>query len=1383
MPKLEIHLLGSPKFYMDGELLDGFVTRKAQALLIYLASVKRTVSRDVLATMFWPEGSQQSARNNLRRILPNLRKLAGSHLIITRQELAFDLESDHWLDVDFFAQTVQAFIEGAKGVADDDELLEAALDLYTDEFLAGFHISGVPAFEEWVLVQREYLRGLAIRGLDALADLRLQQGDIQAGLRATQRLLALEPWYESAHRQQMALLARSGERAAALEQYERCRAMLEEEFGLSPSAETTALYQRIRKGEYGRPAVPPPARDAVSAPSFPHIDDLSNIPRQSFFIGREEELSELRQWHQVDRAAVIAILGVGGAGKTTLTAHYVRSLFEEAPAQGPDAAPVERVLWQSLVNAPPFSATMRLWLQALSGGQAIPLPETVDEQISLLFEHLRRQRCLLVLDNMESILEPGEGAGRFRKGHQEYGLLIQRMGELTHDSCLLLTSREAPLVVSRLARTHASVRLLSLPGLDADAGMALLERSGMPHAPDALTRLVSWYSGNPLALTLVADTVLDLFGGNVEQFLSSGAPVFDDIRAVLDQQFARLSPLETEVLVWLAIEREAVSLDQLIQNWSQPPARPQLVEALRSLQRRSLVEQSSELLAPGRGMAERFRLQNVVMEYVTARLVQAVEEELARCESPATGQTEAPAVVESWFNRFTLVKANVREYVRLAQEELILEPLAQRFADRCGAGRVGPALEGLLQQLRAAGPRTPGYAAANLLHLARALEIDVTGWDFSGLVVRQADLRWMSLVDVDFSDADLGGSRFAGAFTAVLDVAFSPEGTYLAAATTNGEVVLWRADTLQPHLVCRASHTWLWSVAFSKDGELLAAGGADHNVYLLDTRTGLLLETYRGHTGEIRAVLFDDGREQVISGGVDRQLAFWDIHTGEQRAAQTADDLIMAMAADGDELLATGEGDGSVQVRSLAHGAPLYALSGHELTVTALAFAGQGRLLASGAADQTVRLWDVAGRRLLKTFQPRPALIRSLAFHPWRPLLAVGYEDGVIYLWNSVEDRIEQTIFAHTAVVWSLAFSPDGSILVSGSNDYSLRLWDVKTGRAIHALHGYNSQLWMIVPLEGGRIIASASGDGQIRLHNREMGTAFLLPDVHTGAVRALAASPDGRALASGGVDQVICLWDVRSHQLRRTLRGHEGTVFGLAFSPDGRLLASAGADHTVRLWRPRTGQQHRVLTDPQGRVSSVAFSADGALLAAGGYDHSLYLWDVTRPDAISLVRTLRVEAGFITYLTFSPVDSTLAVVGTTSRDIALWDAVSGELVATLTGGHTGAPDAVAFTPSGRLLASGGVDQGIVIWNVAERRLLRRLEGHQGAVRSLFWLDEETLCSSAADATVRIWHAPNGELLRTLAARGPYAGLKIKGATGLSMAQRDALIALGAKDK
>ncbi len=1383
MSKLEIHLLGMPQFYLDGAPLDGFVTRKAQALLIYLIGAKRPVSRDALAAMAWPEGSDRSARNNLRRVLPNLRKLLGDHLIIDRQTVAFDRESDYWLDVDFFTDTLQALPdEGEAGFVDDD-LLEAALSLYTDEFLAGFHVSGVPAFEEWVLFEREHLRGLAIRGLDVLADRCLQRGDVQAGLRATRRLLELEPWYESAYRQQMALLACSGERAAALEQYERCRAMLAKEFGLPPSEETIALHRRIRAGEVGRPLAALPVAVPELDSALPLAGDLDNIPRQSLFIGRGEELTQLRRWHQMDRASVIAILGVGGAGKTTLTAHYVRSLFEQTPGPGPAIAPVERVLWQSLVNAPPFSATMRLWLHVLSGGGPVHLPETVDEQLALLFDHLRKERCLLALDNMESILEAGEGAGRFRESHQEYGLLIQRMGELTHESCLMLTSREAPLTVSRLARTHSSVRLLPLSGLDASAGMALLERSGIPCVPDALARLVAWYSGNPLALTLVADTVLDLFGGDVERFLESGAPVFDDIRAVLDQQFARLSSLEAEVLVWLAIEREAVPLDRLIQNWAQPPARLRLVEALLSLQRRSLVERSGERPTFGEGETERFKLQNVIIEYVTARLIQSVEEELAQWAIADPGQANEPSLDESWFNRFALVKAQAREYVRLVQEELILNPLARRFAARYGTARIAVTLESILYRLRAAKTRAAGYAAANLLHLTRALEVDVTGWDFSGLVVRQADLRWMPLVDVDFSGADLTGSRFSGAFTAVLGVAFSPDGAYLAAITADGEVLLWHADTLQPYLIRRASRTWLWSVAFSADGKLLATGGADLAVYLFDARTGLLLDTYRGHTRMVRSTLFDDERGQVISGGLDHQIFFWDIHTGEQRDVWTANDRILSMAISNDGLLATGGRNGAIQIWELADGALLHTLPGHELTVTALTFVADGRRLASGGADQTVRLWDATSGRELKTFRPHAAVIRSLAWHPRRPLLAVGDEDGFIYLWNMDKERIEQTIAAHTAVVWSLAFSPDGATLLSGSTDDSLRLWDVETGHAIHALQGYNTPLWAIAPLEGGRTIASASGNGQIRLHSRETGTTFLLSDVHTGAIRALAVSPDGGMLASAGVDRDIRLWDVETHRLQRTLRGHERAVFGLALSPDGRLLASASGDHTVRLWRPHTGKQVRVLTEPQARASTVAFSADGALLAAGGYDHNLYLWDVSRPDAIRLVRTIRAEIDFITSLTFSPVDSTIAVVGATSQEVALWDVASGVNVAILVDGHSSAPGAVAFSPSGRMLVSGGVDQGIALWDVAGRRLLRRMEGHQGAVRSFFWLDEETLCSSADDATIRIWHAPSGELLNTLAARGPYAGLKIGGATGLSLAQRDALIALGASGK
>jgi hypothetical protein len=236
-------------------------------------------------------------------------------------------------------------------------------------------------------------------------------------------------------------------------------------------------------------------------------------------------------------------------------------------------------------------------LQFFAGQQVAKLPATLDAQLALLFAHLRDHRCLLVLDNVESILQDAGDlalrAGHYRPGYAEYGQLFKRMGESQHQSCLLLTSREQPHEIARLERATPLVRSLLLPGVTSEAGQAILQTQGVAGNNTITQQLIQRYTGNPLALMLIAETIQELYEGDINAFLGEAAPIFDDIRDVLDQQFSRLSALEQEILCWLAIEREPLAIQQLSENFAQPVPKRLLLEAINSLRRRSLLEKVS----------------------------------------------------------------------------------------------------------------------------------------------------------------------------------------------------------------------------------------------------------------------------------------------------------------------------------------------------------------------------------------------------------------------------------------------------------------------------------------------------------------------------------------------------------------------------------------------------------------------------------------------------------------------------------------------------------------------------------------------------------------------------------------------------------------------
>ncbi|MCK4724303.1 MAG: bacterial transcriptional activator domain-containing protein, partial [Anaerolineales bacterium] len=222
--------------------LTALKSKKGRALLCYLAVTGKKHSRSTLAGLLWTDISEKYARANLRKTLSRLKPHLRSHLTITRESIAFNRDMPHWLDVAEFEASVTP--------GSDLSRLQEAVSLYQGDFLDGYYLPDALLFNEWALVQRARLRGAVLRGLNALVTHFTIENDYRRAISFARRLLDIEPWQEEAHRELMGLLALSGRRSAALVQYERCRQILVEELGVEPGEETTALYERIRDGEF-----------------------------------------------------------------------------------------------------------------------------------------------------------------------------------------------------------------------------------------------------------------------------------------------------------------------------------------------------------------------------------------------------------------------------------------------------------------------------------------------------------------------------------------------------------------------------------------------------------------------------------------------------------------------------------------------------------------------------------------------------------------------------------------------------------------------------------------------------------------------------------------------------------------------------------------------------------------------------------------------------------------------------------------------------------------------------------------------------------------------------------------------------------------------------
>lgn len=341
--------------------------------------------------------------------------------------------------------------------------------------------------------------------------------------------------------------------------------------------------------------------------------DWDEAPDVVNFYGRTTELAMLNQWIVQESCRLIALVGMGGIGKTALSVKLGKQIQDK----------FDFLVWRSLHNAPTVTELLTDLIRFLSPQQRLSLPEDLDSLISQLINHLNKHRCLLVLDNVESILISGDFAGYYPEEHKDYGKLLKRLGEELHNSCLLLVGQEKPREIPLLEGDRLPVRSFQLTGLQEKEARRILEFQGLS-GEDKWGVLINIYRGNPLALKIVAMNIQDSFGGSVTEFIAQGRTyVFRDIRDLIDQQFNRLSNLEKEIIYWIAIE-DPVSLSILREkrkNSSLPMDQLELPEALGSLYRRSLIERNKE-------DASSFELQPVIKQYVTSRLIEQVYEEI-----------------------------------------------------------------------------------------------------------------------------------------------------------------------------------------------------------------------------------------------------------------------------------------------------------------------------------------------------------------------------------------------------------------------------------------------------------------------------------------------------------------------------------------------------------------------------------------------------------------------------------------------------------------------------------------------------------------------------------------------------------------------------------
>jgi DNA-binding SARP family transcriptional activator/predicted ATPase len=633
MARLAVFLLGAPRIELDGEPVHVW-RRKAVALLAYLAVEGGAHGRDTLAALLWPEYDQSSARADLRRNLSLLKRKLGSEWLTAHRETAgLNPNADMWLDVKTFVSHLSACEAhrhpSGEVCPDCGPLLEEAVALYGDGFMAGFTLRDSLAFDEWQFFQTERLKDLLASALERLVWWYSERGEYDRAIAHARHRLELDLLNEAAHRGLMDPYARAGQQNAALPQYGLCKATLAEQLGRLPSLETTALFERIRAGEEI-------TREREVEPSVPH-----NLPPQpTSFVGREAELADLDRLIRDPEVRLITITGPGGIGKTRLALAAAGEFLSETGSVSTGAS---RQRQQDLrPSSEPFFINGVFFVPLAALGSADQIAPGIADALGFRFkvdergtrtpkqqvlDYLRDRRLLLILDNFEHLLPPLTSppmAGKDR------GLdSISSILRTAPDVHMLVTSREQlPLHEQQVY----PIRGLEYPAWDAltvtaDYAAARLflqaarrVRSSFELGGDDvafLANICRLLEGTPLGIELAASWVDVLSLSDIAAEIQRGLDFLEtdwhdmprrhrSMRAVIESSWRQLSQAEQQVCARLCVFRGGFTLTS--------------ARAVVGADLRTLANLTNKSLLSFRKARGRYEMHELLREYGAGRL-------------------------------------------------------------------------------------------------------------------------------------------------------------------------------------------------------------------------------------------------------------------------------------------------------------------------------------------------------------------------------------------------------------------------------------------------------------------------------------------------------------------------------------------------------------------------------------------------------------------------------------------------------------------------------------------------------------------------------------------------------------------------------------------
>lgn len=544
---------------------------------------------------------------------------------------------------------------------------------------------------------------------------------------------------------------------------------------------------------------------------------------------------------------------------------------------------------------------------------------------------------------------------------------------------------------------------------------------------------------------------------------------------------------------------------------------------------------------------------------------------------------------------------------------------------------------------------------------------------------------------------------------------------------------------------------------FTGDGSLLALTSRNNPVELWDTRERKPIATFSGGgSGQVEAFVDVSPNGQHIAIGVDERIEVRELSTSQMLfsvpavsggvASFSPDGTLFASAIDGKRL----------DIWNLAQKKRIHSFVGHTKKVSALAFSYQDQLLISGDESGSFTVWDLANQQMLYKFQEHKTGIETISFSSGSPLFVTVDKTGEAKLWDAKQKSLLHTLHVpiskRAGVKSSAVFSPDGkSVLMSlntGSGKSTLFLFNTAEGDVINSREISGEAINDMVYYPSGNTLLLSHENKAVQIIDEP---TLQVVDTFGGQLlkaRYASVSPDGKTIAASTVDGYIQLWDANNKTLRYSLRGRNASIESVTFSANGKFLVTGDKNGQVSVWNRRENRRVFSIKAHKKGTALVAISPDGKFLVTASDKFSvLKLWDIQKNKLYHKFIGHHAE---ITSVLFGPKGD-MVVSSSLDGSVKVWNPLTKSLAQTFF-----APEktrgfmSLAISPDGKYLASGlkthvGEKNGIEVWDLDSKKLIKSLQGHEAPVSSIsFDRSSKRLVSGANDGNIGVWDLATG---------------------------------------